>query len=285
MSEYHNCFRFKGKQSSPGCEMKYLKIQIQNEIPEEEAQFLLESEGLTFLFFTEEKQFKVIATSYHQHPEQLDKKFSWILSIDVCEYNEVDWEEQWEIHGENYQDGLLEINLTPYNIAKSFKMEPGPGFGDLSHATTRLTLQQMIPLCQGKHVVDIGCGSGVLSLAAVAAGAKHVYAIDIDPKAIEHTKQNAFLNSFDESISYVLPKIASSQYEWLLVMNMIHSEQCLAWSSVKDHFMETPFEIITSGILAADKESYLQQTEQWGWQRQAEIQEGEWTCYHFFIKS
>ncbi len=261
--------------------MKYISIRIKKDFSEEKAQYFLESEGLTFLFSTEEEQSTEIATSWHMQPKQLVDKFPWVLSVLEREYNQVDWEQQWQIHGENYRDGALKIDLTPHNVPTSFQMEPGPGFGDLSHATTHLTLKQMVPLCSNKHVVDIGCGSGVLSLAAVASGAKHVYAIDIDPQAIEHTKNNASINGFEDIISYELPKKTSSEYNWLLVMNMIHSEQCLAWNSVKDHFTDTPFEIITSGILASDKHSYLQDTKRWGWQVESEIQEGEWTCFYF----
>lgn len=66
---------------------------------------------------------------------------------------------------------------------------------------------------------------------------------------------------------------------------MIHSEQCLARSSVKDHFTEASFHMITSGVLNTDRQTYLRDTDKWGWRLQTEIIEGEWACYHFKASS
>jgi ribosomal protein L11 methyltransferase len=265
--------------------MKYLSIQIQNDFPEEQAQFLLEQEGLTFLFSTK-NEFLEISTSWCDHSSILKERFSWILSISEHTYEQVDWEDQWQIHGQNYQDGKATIDLTPYGYPNSFQMIPGPGFGDLSHPTTRLVLKLMLPLAQQKIVMDIGCGSGVLSLAALAAGAEQVYAIDIAPQALEHTENNAKLNGFHQSILCTLPEnlvLNSLPNNWLVLMNMIHSEQCVAWESVHSHFDNThlPCDIITSGILDQDKKTYLEQTEKWGWSLHHEVSEGQWAAFHF----
>lgn len=261
--------------------MKYISICIDNNFSEEQARFHLESEGLTFLFTTEDDEVKEIAVSWKDNPEVLKTQFSWIQSVKECEYDHVNWNDQWQIHGENYKDGLLTIDLSSYGIQKSFVMKPGPGFGDLSHPTTKLSMEKLVGLCRDKSVVDIGCGSGVLSLAAACAGAQDIFAIDIDTQAVEHTKANAALNEFDDLFSYELPSKTSSEYNWLLVMNMIHSEQRQAWSTLKDHFSETPYHVITSGILVADKEPYLIETQSWGWELIDEINNGTWACFSF----
>ncbi len=77
------------------------------------------------------------------------------------------------------------------------KLDPGSAFGTGSHPTTRLCLEALEkkpPL--GLRVVDLGCGSGVLGLAALGLGAKEVLAVDIDSLAVSSTRKNVELNKF-----------------------------------------------------------------------------------------
>jgi ribosomal protein L11 methyltransferase len=74
-------------------------------------------------------------------------------------------------------------------------LDPGQAFGTGDHPTTRLCLELMEEIAiEGKQVVDIGCGSGILSVGACLLGAKNVLAIDIDPIAVEVAKENRELN-------------------------------------------------------------------------------------------
>ena len=77
------------------------------------------------------------------------------------------------------------------------------GFGTGHHESTRLCLNalQNIDL-HGQHVLDIGTGSGVLAIAAVLLGAKHVAAIDVDPDALQSARENAARNRVESSISF-----------------------------------------------------------------------------------
>jgi ribosomal protein L11 methyltransferase len=74
-------------------------------------------------------------------------------------------------------------------------LDPGQAFGTGDHPTTRLCLELMEGIeIEGRHVLDIGCGSGILSVGACLLGAKHVLGIDIDPIAVEVAKENRELN-------------------------------------------------------------------------------------------
>jgi ribosomal protein L11 methyltransferase len=82
-------------------------------------------------------------------------------------------------------------------------IRPSMGFGTGHHATTRLTLRalQDFPL-DNLTVLDIGCGSGVLAIAAVTLGAQSALGIDIDPDALENARDNAGLNHMGDRVRY-----------------------------------------------------------------------------------
>ena len=76
-----------------------------------------------------------------------------------------------------------------------FYLNPGLTFGTGSHASTQLCLEGVEEhAASGRHVLDLGCGSGILSIAALCLGARSAAAVDIDPKAVDVAYENAALN-------------------------------------------------------------------------------------------
>ncbi|NGX39139.1 MAG: Ribosomal protein L11 methyltransferase [Chlamydiae bacterium] len=158
---------------------------------------------------------------------------------------EIDWEQQWADHAPGFKDGLAHI---PLPSGEEIVLLPGPGFGDYSHPTTRLVIELMEPYIPSHTVFDIGCGSGILSLAAAKMGANRLHCTDIDPDALIHTKKNILMSGDPSLFSFDKPKEKP-----IVLMNMITSEQQNAWKVHK-----LPFNLlITSGILATQKEEYL----------------------------
>ena len=77
-----------------------------------------------------------------------------------------------------------------------FYLNPGLTFGTGSHASTQLCLEGVEAHTKaGDAVLDLGCGSGILSIAALVLGASHALAVDIDPKAVDVAYENAALNA------------------------------------------------------------------------------------------
>lgn len=75
------------------------------------------------------------------------------------------------------------------------RLDPGLAFGSGSHPTTRLCLQRLADMdLSGRFVVDYGCGSGILGIAALRLGAKRCVAVDVDPRALETARANAVRN-------------------------------------------------------------------------------------------
>lgn len=212
------------------------------------------------------------------------KQISEIQSIEETVLPEIDWEAQWEAHGQGYKDGCLEVDMAVYSSQNDptktslIKLVPGPGFGDLSHPTTRLVMRLMSDRVAGKSVLDIGCGSGVLSLAAVAMGALEAFGIDIDALAVEHSLRNAEMNEMNKKVHFMLPDEARSSIPrkpMVALMNMIHSEQMEAWESGSYWHSDIDL-MITSGILLEGKEDYLSLCRRWGYERVEEKEEEGW---------
>lgn len=123
-----------------------------------------------------------------------------------------DWSREWMAH---YKPVTCEGNLwivpewldAPDPTATNLILDPGLAFGTGYHATTRLCLDWLSAQnLKDKVVIDYGCGSGVLGVAALLLGAKEVLAVDIDPQAILATRQNAALNNVSDRLKVFLPE-------------------------------------------------------------------------------
>ena len=82
------------------------------------------------------------------------------------------------------------------------KLDPGTAFGTGTHATTQLCLESLemrLGEPAAPTLVDIGCGSGILSIGAILLGARQVYALDTDPLAVKATGENRALNGIEPS--------------------------------------------------------------------------------------
>ncbi len=116
-----------------------------------------------------------------------------------------DWERAWMEHFEPIQFGehfwvCPSWKPTPDPEAANLILDPGLAFGTGSHPTTALCLRWLAAQdLKDKVVIDYGCGSGILGIAALLLGARMVYAVDIDPQALEATRDNAQRNGIHSS--------------------------------------------------------------------------------------
>jgi len=107
-----------------------------------------------------------------------------------------DWADRWRRFHRPVRVGGLWVGPPweePPSDALAVVIDPGRAFGTGGHATTRLCLELLPSLPRGS-LVDVGCGSGVLSIAAVLLGFEPVIALDSDPQAVEATRENAVRN-------------------------------------------------------------------------------------------
>jgi ribosomal protein L11 methyltransferase len=122
------------------------------------------------------------------------------------------WEERWREFHRPVRVGPLWIGpawAAPPDDAIAVVIEPARAFGTGAHPTTRLCLELLVelrPELDAASVLDVGCGSGVLAIAAWRLGYRPVRGIDIDPAAFEETRRNAAANhaSVDASLADAL---------------------------------------------------------------------------------
>ncbi len=128
----------------------------------------------------------------------------------VTPVHQEDWANSWKEHFKPTRVGerlIVAPTWEPYAAEPGdlvIRLDPGMAFGTGTHATTRLCLQaleQILASCPAANTLDVGCGSGILAIAAALLGSGPVIAIDIDPVAAEVTTENARLNGVEERIA------------------------------------------------------------------------------------
>lgn len=138
----------------------------------------------------------------------LDENFAY----KVEQLEDKDWEREWmdNFHPMKFGERLWicpSWREIPDPDAINVMLDPGLAFGTGTHATTALCLEWLESIdLEGKTVIDFGCGSGILAIAAIKLGAAKVVGIDIDPQAITASKDNAARNGVADQLELFLPQ-------------------------------------------------------------------------------
>ncbi len=130
----------------------------------------------------------------------------------VEQLEDKDWEREWmeNFHPMKFGERLWicpSWRDIPEPDAVNVMLDPGLAFGTGTHPTTALCLEWLERLdLSGKTVIDFGCGSGILAIAAIKLGAEKVIGIDIDPQALQASRDNAERNGVAEQLEVYLPQ-------------------------------------------------------------------------------
>ncbi|ENM3825560.1 50S ribosomal protein L11 methyltransferase [Vibrio cholerae] len=158
---------------------------------------LYEADMDTSLILQQIKASNMLAEGFAHKVEQVEDK---------------DWEREWMDNFHPMQFGRRlwicpSWREVPDPQAVNVMLDPGLAFGTGTHPTTALCLEWLDNLdLSGKTVIDFGCGSGILAIAAIKLGAAKVIGIDIDPQALQASKDNAARNGVEDQIDVYLPK-------------------------------------------------------------------------------
>lgn len=164
------------------------------------------------------------------------------------------WERTWMAHFQPMQFGkrlwVCPIGQNPSaENAVCIALDPGLAFGTGTHPTTSLCLSWLDNRnMDDQLVIDYGCGSGILGIAAILLGARQVYAVDIDPQALTATLDNAIKNQVESKIICCSPDALPQIQADLLLANIL-SKPLIDLSKQLVQLIRPGGELVLSGIL------------------------------------
>ena len=174
------------------------------------------------------------------------------------------WRDAWKEHYKPYAIAEGLVVRPPWEAyeakpgEKVLELEPGRAFGTGLHETTRLVVQAIkkhASEAEGKLVIDVGCGSGILALAALALGAQRAIAIDNDPEAIDVTRENAARNGLSDRIEASTTDVAALDATAPLVLANIEAHVLIPMAPALIDRVEPGGLLFLSGVLVPQTES------------------------------
>ena len=210
------------------------------------------------------EEVSALRSQMHLLRSQYPKADLGTLEISLANLQDEDWENNWKQYYQPLPIGekLLVVPqwLTPENPEGRLPvlLDPGMIFGTGAHASTQMC---MIALEQAVHggetVIDLGSGSGILSITALLLGASHATGVDIDPKAEDIARENAAINGLgadrftavtgDVIADNAMMERLSGEYD--LVLANIVADVIIPLSPLVPHFLKADGLFICSGIL------------------------------------
>ena len=210
----------------------------------------------------EEKQLKKLEKVLESLKKRTKKNLG-SLEISSQLLPETNWEESWKDNYPPQRVGEKLIVVPCWNPEANGRipviLDPGLTFGTGAHPSTQMCMEFMEELVKdGMDVIDLGSGSGILSIAALRLGAKTAVGVDIDPKAEDIARENAAYNDFgvdrfdavtgNVTEDHALMARLSGRHYDLVFVNIV-ADVIIGLAPVLKHFMDENTRVICSGIL------------------------------------
>ncbi|MEQ8199960.1 MAG: 50S ribosomal protein L11 methyltransferase [Syntrophomonadaceae bacterium] len=155
-------------------------------------------------YFPEDRD---VFAAFSQSIELVEANFRVKCSVFIDDVRNEDWEENWKKYYHTFKVGerlVIKPSWEDYDAREGeviVNIDPGMAFGTGIHASTRFCLRFLDQYVHGgESIIDAGCGSGILSIAAVKLGAAGVFAMDIDELAVRIARENIALNGLTDKI-------------------------------------------------------------------------------------
>ncbi|MBP9040202.1 MAG: 50S ribosomal protein L11 methyltransferase [Anaerolineaceae bacterium] len=233
----------------------------------------------------EENRRKVEEALWHLHT---------IRELPQPEYKEIadeNWMAAWKDHYHPIPIGkkllILPAWIEQTDMTRvAVKIDPSMAFGTGTHPSTQLCLELVEDYTQpGKPVIDIGCGSGILSIAAIKMGASHALGVDIDAASIKATNENSQANAVDPFIETGLGSVAEIKngsfrikQAPVVLANILAPILIRLFDAGMADLISPGGVIILAGILAEQGESVRQAAEDKGLVFVEERHSGDWVA-------
>ena len=216
---------------------------------------------------TEEKQLHKLERLLEALKKRTKKNLG-TLEISSQLLPETNWEESWKDNYPPQEVGERLVVVPCWNPEAGDRipviLDPGLTFGTGAHPSTQMCMEFMEELVQpGMDVIDLGSGSGILSIAALRLGAETAIGVDIDPKAEDIARENAAYNDFGierfdavtgnvTEDAALMERLSKKHYD-LVFVNIV-ADVIIGLSPVLRHFMNENTRVICSGILDVREE-------------------------------
>ena len=214
-------------------------------------------------------------------------------SIDETECKNADWENNWKKYFKPMPVGerllIHPIWEEEYDAGDRavIHLEPGLAFGSGTHDTTRLCLESIEKYAEnGKTMLDVGCGSGILSVAGLLLGADSAVGVDIDALAVKTAIENGKTNGFVEPQYTVLKGSLTDKVSGkfdIIAANIVADIILILCKNVKD-YLNPDAVFITSGIIVPREADVLAAFEENGLEVIARHESGGWLCFETKVK-
>ena len=207
---------------------------------------------------------------------------------DTADCKNADWENNWKKYFKPMPIGE-KLLIQPIWEDKAdaggravLNIEPGLAFGSGTHETTRLCLEAIEKnITDGCRMLDIGCGSGILSIASLLLGAKEAVGVDIDKLAVKTARENAVRNGFDETRYTVyhgnLTDKVHGKFD-VIAANIV-ADAVITLSNGVDEFMNDDSVYIVSGIIDLRELEVVTALGECGLKITARHEDGGWLCF------
>jgi ribosomal protein L11 methyltransferase len=171
------------------------------------------------------------------------------------------WRDQWKKHFEPFRIANGIVVCPPWRQYEAASgefvivLEPGRAFGTGLHETTSLVaqiLEDKVSSFRGQPVLDVGCGSGILSLVALALGAGRARAIDVDPDAVIVTRENAARNRIGDRLEVDDARVEAIEDRYAAVIANIEAKTLVDVAPALTKCVGPGGLLVLSGILAPD---------------------------------
>ncbi|MBE7048886.1 MAG: 50S ribosomal protein L11 methyltransferase [Ruminococcaceae bacterium] len=225
-----------------------------------------------------------------------DKQFG-SLRLSLSDVDEEDWANNWKQYFKPLTVGKKILILPEWETLETptdrtvFVINPGMSFGTGSHHTTRLCLEALEScISPGMEVLDLGCGSGILSSVALLLGAKSATAVDIDPNAARIARENARRNGIaDEQYRIFAGNIltdealvrAISDRHYDLILANIVADVIIALAPMIPSLLKEKGQYITSGIITERGDEVLAAYQIEPLRLCKQNQSGDWLAFHY----
>lgn len=208
------------------------------------------------------------------------------ISSEILE--DQNWTRSWMEHYQAMQFGER-LWVCPWHIeppepeAVNLRLDPGLAFGTGTHPTTSLCLRWLDQnIQQPKNLLDFGCGSGILAIAALLLGLEQADGVDIDPQALEASLANAKANQVEERLRLFSSKQFSAEHgqqQYEIVVANILSGPLVELAPVLAEHTQVGGDIVLSGILKEQADSVIEAYTPY-FKMDAPIFEEDWTMLH-----